>query len=170
MSDTQTAPPTTRETFDADRLGTVTLETGTTILVRRATLRELVLRAALPLDFIAAWQRLQNDRPDEPPAEALERLRAGMIGVAVFAAIEPRVSAAREPAPSTAIWSELLTFDELTEIFATVTQRRPMGAAAAESFRDGAAAAAGAAIPDGSGVRAETEQLGAGGPTDLQHP
>lgn len=170
---TETTQTTTREEFEAKRLTRVTLEDGTTIQLRRTTVRELVLQQALPLELMQAWQNLS--RPDgeattpEDAAKMVVQLRVGLTRVAVALAISPPISETYEPPPSPAIWAGLLSLDELTEIYLAVTGRTPMGAAAAESFRAGATAPAAAAAPDGKGVRPEAEQLDPGGSVDLQH-
>lgn len=167
MSETSSAP-TTREQFEALRIATATLEDGTTIAVRRCAIKELVLRQVLTLDFLQAWLKTSGDG-DGAPEERIARTRAGLERLAIFAALNPPISETYDAAPSNAIWVDLLSLEDLGDIYIAVTGRVPVGPADAEAFRHGAASVPGAAASDGKGVRAETQQLDSGGSADPQH-
>lgn len=159
--------PSTRAEIESRRLPTAVLSDGTRIRCRRATLIDLLAQSVVPMEFLSAAQGI--DRHATP--EAINKVRGGLEQVAIWAALEPRLSAEYASEQSAAVWIGLFSLEDLGEIYAAVTgiAPTPMGAAIAEAFRGDATGAAGTAAPDGESVRAEAELVVAGGSVDLQH-
>lgn len=162
---------TTRAEFEARRFVVVTLADGTRIKCRRIGLSDLYERNAVPAPMLKAAQAIVGNllKPGQATPEVLVTMRETVVRVVVFAAIEPPISLDPPAEDSPALWAELLSLDELSDIFAQVTGYRPTGAAATEAFRGGAAPDAGAPTPDGESVQPASEPVPAGGSIALVH-